>query len=51
MFVLILTQFIIEVVIEFFSPLFLFFIRKGLFTYECNHVDVTDAVNPHCILL
>lgn len=26
-------------------PLFLFFIRKGLFTYECNHVHVTNAVN------
>lgn len=45
MFILILTPFSREVVID-LSPLFpSFFIRKGLFTYECNHVHVTNAVN------
>lgn len=45
MFILILTPFSREVIID-LSPLFpSFFIRKGLFTYECNHVHVTNAVN------
>lgn len=38
----------IELVIDFFS-LSLFLICKSLFAYECNHIDVTDAVKLHCL--
>lgn len=37
----------IEVVIDFSFPLFL--ICKSLFAYECNHTNVTNAVNLHCL--